>query len=102
MSKHTPGPWKARMQYSRNGRELGWMVEHSNGRIGWASLAYADTNEEAPAEDPANAANARLIAAAPDLVEALRKAVKLNSFREFNDHIPAMKAALAKVEASNG
>ena len=29
------------------------------------------------------------------LLEALAKAVKLNSFREFNDHIPAMKAAIA-------
>lgn len=29
------------------------------------------------------------------LLEALEKAVKLNSFREFNDHIPPMKAAIA-------
>ena len=34
-----------------------------------------------------------------ELVEVVSKAVKLNSFREFNDHIPAMKAALAKVGA---
>lgn len=34
-----------------------------------------------------------------ELVEVVSKAVKLNSFREFNDHIPAMKAALAKLGA---
>ncbi len=33
-----------------------------------------------------------------ELVATLEIAVKLNSFREFNDHIPAMKEALAKVK----
>ena len=37
----------------------------------------------------------RLEAVNKQLLEALEKAVKLNSFREFNDHIPAMKAAIA-------
>jgi len=65
--KHTPGPWTASIQRSKSGEDLGWIVEHSNGRIGWASLAYRDTNAEATADDPAREANARLIAAAPDL-----------------------------------
>ncbi len=33
-----------------------------------------------------------------ELVAALEIAVKLNSFREFNDHIPAMKESIAKVK----
>lgn len=106
MSKHTPGPWKARMQYSRGGRELGWMVEHSNGRIGWASLAYADTNEEAPVADPVNAANARLIAAAPDLLEALRKCDEAMTWETGGEPLDTMliaardaaRAALAKTQ----
>lgn len=32
------------------------------------------------------------------LLAVIEKAVRLNSFREFNDHIPAMKAAIASVK----
>lgn len=70
-AKHTPGPWEASIQRSKDGRDLGWIVEHVNGRIGWASLAYAHANKEADEADPAREANARLIAAAPELLEAL-------------------------------
>ena len=34
-----------------------------------------------------------------ELLASLEVAVKLNSFREFNDHIPAMKAAIAKARS---
>jgi hypothetical protein len=71
MSNFTPGPWSAHIQRSKAGDDLGWIIEHSNGRIGWASLAYADTNQEAAKNDPAREANARLIAAAPDMLAAL-------------------------------
>ena len=67
--KHTPGPWKAKMQRNRYNHDLGWIIEHGNGRIGWASLAYADTNSEATKSDPARKANALLIASAPDILE---------------------------------
>ena len=33
-----------------------------------------------------------------ELLKALKHAVKLNGFREFNDHIPTMKAAIAKAQ----
>jgi hypothetical protein len=69
---HTPGPWVARLQTNVHGADLGWIIEHSNGRIGWASLAYADMNDEAGKDDPARDANARLIAAAPDMLAALQ------------------------------
>ena len=35
-----------------------------------------------------------------ELVDALEDAVKLNSFREFNDHIPAMRIALSKYKGA--
>lgn len=73
-AKHTPGPWTASIQRSKEGRDLGWIVEHNNGRIGWASLAYANTNREAIASDPAREANARLIAAAPELLAVVQEA----------------------------
>ena len=34
---HTPGPWTARLQRSRDGKDLGWIIESRLGRIGWAS-----------------------------------------------------------------
>ena len=40
----------------------------------------------------------RLYEVNQELLTALKQAVKLNGFREFNDHIPAMKVAIAKAE----
>ena len=58
MSRHTPGPWGLRRS------ETGpWAVFDANGN--WAAVT---TKKQWPAED---LANARLIAAAPDLLEAL-------------------------------
>lgn len=58
MSKHTPGPWVA-----EPGGGKGSWVKGSTGE--WAALACGDTSESAEA-------NARLIAAAPDMLKALR------------------------------
>ncbi|MEE3046621.1 MAG: hypothetical protein VX620_15335 [Pseudomonadota bacterium] len=102
-TKHTPGPWKSYILRSKAGRDLGWIVEHSNGRIAWTSLAYADTNKEADKNDPAREANARLIAAAPDLLNAC-KAVFDDVASIDNDSClslevgRALKAAIAKAE----
>ena len=57
MSKHTPGPWKVRNQY--------WIVGPDGGSI--CKTEYADGIAVKSREE-----NARLIAAAPDLLEALR------------------------------
>lgn len=72
MAEHTPGPWVAREQVNKDGRSLGWIVEHGNGRIGWSSYATARPNEGEAAPYPIGAANARVMAAAPDLLECLR------------------------------
>ena len=77
MSKHTPGPWYAEAQrQSGTGAFLGWIIEHSSGRVGWESTAFKSTNREAAADDPVREANARLIAAAPDLLDALQACQK--------------------------
>lgn len=52
MTKHTPGPWECRPS-----NEYGWTYEITN----------KEGNDDTQAE-----ANARLIAAAPDLLEALQ------------------------------
>ena len=59
MSTHTPGPWKATSV--SDGKELHYFIAPN----GHASVAEAD-----------NMANARLIAAAPELLEATRIALK--------------------------
>lgn len=88
MSKHTPGPWEVAYQ-DKNGQSV-VKGEHIEVATCWHHCVGSIEKEMH--------ANARLIAAAPDLLDALKQAVKLNGFREFNDHIPAMKAAIAKAE----
>jgi hypothetical protein len=84
MSKHTPGPW-----------HIDPIKAHANGN----RRIMAEQCTPVAVVPEHLAADARLISAAPDLLDALKQAVKLNGFREFNDHIPAMKAAIAKAEA---
>jgi hypothetical protein len=63
--KHTPGPWK--MKFKKN---CDWSVY---GKDGYSILAIPYDNDNGrPTEDKANAA---LIAAAPELLSALKLAV---------------------------
>ena len=75
MSKHTPGPWEVKR--SRSGYPYRIYApnadDHRNGAVGrdvtrWGAFSLPSSKE---AE-----ANARLIAAAPDLLEALREIAK--------------------------
>lgn len=61
-TKHTPGPWLAEVSAAK----VAW-IQGSNGE--WAALACGETDASA-------AANARLIAAAPDMLEALTALVE--------------------------
>ena len=69
MSKHTPGPWKAHFEeaYFVTGPDRGRVAMMMNLK-GPHGLGGRRSGEE-------SAANARLIAAAPDLLEALQRAV---------------------------
>lgn len=65
MSKHTPGPWK-----TTHSEVNGYRVSDSTG---WGvAVVLKDTNDEA---------NARLIAAAPQMLEALEELVELKDHR---------------------
>ena len=96
MSKHTPGPWRAQL------REYGgqWEVERH-----WEVVSACDT-EWWIAEDASytgcDEATARLIAAAPELLEALmglRLYVDpLLGGEEVDNAIRAANAAIAKAE----
>lgn len=77
MSKHTPGPWS-----ERNGR----IFQIDREELTIADVARAFDGDYSPS-------NARLIAAAPDLLEALEYAIK--QVPELAT-VPGIAAALAK------
>lgn len=88
--KHTPGPWvKDRHGQLRSpqGKQVG---------VWDAGIAWVQRDEESEA-------NARLIAAAPDLLEALKQAVDREEYgKEEGDEVPQWlldaRAAIAKAE----
>lgn len=92
-AQHTPGPWFA-FPYSEpannsSGRQLGW---HING----AGAGYVMTLHKASHRAAEDEANARLIAAAPDMLEALRSALEViamerQSFADCNN-VPELTA----------
>lgn len=62
------------MQVSEEGRNLGWIIESERGdRIGWSVYGDAATNEGDGGDYEQSGINARLIAAAPAMYEALRE-----------------------------
>jgi len=83
MSNHTPGPW-AVFDFSRD------MILDSNGDL----IAVIIDGKS----DETKLANARLVAAAPDLLEALEEALKEFLFDCYDDHPLAEKwrAAITK------
>jgi len=76
MSEHTKGPWKTVTPKSIDKRDLRFgyldvgIVDLENKIIG-ETYGMVDTNNTRPAE-----ANARLMAAAPELLEALKKTLE--------------------------
>ena len=79
-AKATPGPWRAEQQKDRAGNSLGWVLNHSNGRIGWSWYATAVPNEGEEAPHQIGGANAHLIAACdPSTILKLIKAVRAAS-----------------------
>jgi hypothetical protein len=83
MSAHTPGPWVAAFTGPHVETRHGfWKIApvDASGRPDW------DREVAATADD--NEANARLIAAAPDLLEALRSLFALEAVRGLWDDGP--------------
>lgn len=63
-AKHTPGPWQAESRFPKGDLQRPWVGRLAEQR--YSALACGETVEEA-------IANARLIAAAPDMLEALEE-----------------------------
>lgn len=67
---HTPGPWKASRDTDTRGTE-GWRIDSGSvSLIAWLANGYNDMNDEIEA-------NAHLIDASPDLLEACERALEL-------------------------
>lgn len=105
MSEFTKGPWKAIMQRQTTTNEpIGFYIEAPaprGGRIGWVDRAYGDTNLHAGYENAENIANANLIAAAPEMLEALK--IAQSQLRHLTDSLydagkEKINVAIAKAE----
>jgi hypothetical protein len=94
MSKPTPGPWKV-VDFSQSENLIFIAENKSNGMC----IADINTNEH----EGSFLANARLIAAAPDLLEAMRSvaiADRLN-ISEWNAAMRLVDAAIAKANGED-
>ena len=89
MSKHTPGPWTPEFgeAYRVRAQQDGGQVAIMMNLKGQHGMAGRRTGEEV-------AANARLIAAAPDLLEALKTMLAI--WEDGSDAADKARAAIAK------
>lgn len=96
MSKHTPGPWT--QGNSKNGKECVWLNGKTEPPLGQGmglDYTWIDCGTEA---------NARLIAAAPDLLAALKSiAIAMeDEVLVHDDQREAMRAATAAIAKATG
>ena len=90
MSRHTPGPWSSNHLTSAPLKE--WSLKVKKGRRVIAEVPY---------QDYTTWTNARLIAAAPDLLEAFKLAADfLEHSTEFRLGHPGFEQAQAKARAA--
>lgn len=106
MSKHTPGPWVARQSGAFNLAAFDIEAKAANRAGGGTRLVtcLASTTDSPAHEDEIMAANALLIAAAPELLEALESAVREHCAKDpcrcvQRWHEPA-KAAIRKAKGT--
>lgn len=97
IATHTPGPWEL-----SGGNTSVWAISPPNARV-----RIADIRQHSPMNGVDNEANARLIAAAPELLEACKWADRV--IQDFRGQVRTevmsdvalskLKAAIAKAEA---
>ena len=87
-AKHTPGPWEYAKTSSLDDR-----YDIFVSQTGW-TVARTVNNAHIEARN----ANARLIAAAPELLEACKSALRLDYMQEHNALADQLSAAIAKAE----
>lgn len=88
-NKHTPGPWKV----TYNGSYGPYVDAPGNDRTGYGTAAHdigIETHSICAVGGPNAKANARLIAAAPELLAALKLCAEI--IRDAGDELPTMVA----------
>jgi len=99
-SIHTPGPWKSSGRFG-NGHDTKWLIHHkSDGRDGGYFCEVVPLHVTAEAMATAEA-NVRLIAAAPDMLAALRAIAEIHPQQTYarpwlHEAIKTAQAAVAK------
>ena len=103
MTPHTPAPWKADIENSAEGLNI---TDDEGRRI--AHTATIRNPDYTPLISEEAKANARLIAAAPELLEALKELTDLlqspsgaGTMSEIRDSANRARAALAKAEGES-
>lgn len=113
--KHTPGPWKITHKHPDPDTAKGYMeIMQSNGS-GFEIGISCSICEQYLADDPIQKANAHLIAAAPDILEALKQLVKINEDHDDSiakilgappgwkdEYLDKARSAIAKAEGRVG
>ena len=110
MRAHTPGPWIVDGE-SKNDHQA-FIIEQDRGeergpKICWTATRGYDTEQDRPAISAEDEANAHLIAAAPDLLVALKQCIPLieahaNAALGEGLTLQVARAAIAKAEGRNG
>lgn len=103
MSGHTPGPWSV----GYRGLDIVCVNEKIGGSAklfdvrGWGYLTghgHGALGLDAVTAEKIQMANAALAAAAPELLEALKRILDANQGKDFRDAHQAARAAIAKSE----
>lgn len=107
MAAHTPGPWTV----SLDEEEHTWSIDARKGerRLGyprWMGLALVFGSEDEPhIGDPIGEANARLIAAAPQMLAAMKEVFRLaneSPLKAIGITSDAMRDLRAAISAAEG
>ena len=89
--KHTPGPWRVDPDPRQD-------MEWNNHIYGADDMAVCFMAHSDGKDDERDQANARLIAAAPELLGALEAACRLDYFNEHNALAKQARSAIAKAK----
>ncbi len=94
--RHTPGPWRAAGPHDVNGEPVAYIYQEQEGQSHALAIVRMDSKTSPEA-------NARLIAAAPELLEVAQNALAFLSVSsetgEYKDHLSQrLEQAIAKAE----
>jgi len=93
-TKHTPGPWAVGRAFMWHQREF--LTIHHDGKVK-PPVAHVIDRAAGVGLDDEDRANAYLIAAAPELLEACRKAEEwLSGWASADPYIDVIRAAIAR------